>query len=206
MQCCAAVVVHWKELQLFFKFMHTWTCHSVFCRYEDTDTCSVQCGCSNIQFSPVCGADSITYFSPCYAGCAGEVDEGGNVRFHFKIRIYIFVTCIWILGMNSMMETSLQCLIASQHHSEGVFNMQIQDQIGTLNHFHIAKLFKTMFLFQFYTNCSCIGDPSLPTSVAFDSICPAENCIWLPVFAVILFFAMFLIFAEEILQVQVVLR
>ena len=32
-------------------------------------TCNNGCGCSRSEFSPICGVDGITYYSPCHAGC-----------------------------------------------------------------------------------------------------------------------------------------
>ncbi len=40
-----------------------------------TSACNVQCGCNAKEYEPVCGANSITYFSACHAGC-------DNVRFY----------------------------------------------------------------------------------------------------------------------------
>jgi len=34
-----------------------------------TAACNANCHCVSDVFEPVCGADSIVYFSPCYAGC-----------------------------------------------------------------------------------------------------------------------------------------
>ncbi|CAN7990711.1 unnamed protein product, partial [Ixodes hexagonus] len=31
--------------------------------------CNENCSCSEMLYSPICGADNVTYFSPCYAGC-----------------------------------------------------------------------------------------------------------------------------------------
>ena len=34
-----------------------------------TSTCNDLCQCQEQKYQPVCGADGITYFSPCHAGC-----------------------------------------------------------------------------------------------------------------------------------------
>ncbi|EEC15358.1 organic anion transporter, putative, partial [Ixodes scapularis] len=31
--------------------------------------CNENCSCSEMLYSPICGADNVTYFSPCFAGC-----------------------------------------------------------------------------------------------------------------------------------------
>lgn len=33
------------------------------------NACNNGCGCSRSEFSPICGVDGITYYSPCHAGC-----------------------------------------------------------------------------------------------------------------------------------------
>ena len=34
-----------------------------------TSSCNSNCLCSPTHIEPICGANGITYFSPCYAGC-----------------------------------------------------------------------------------------------------------------------------------------
>lgn len=42
---------------------------SIHCRWNFTNQCNAQCHCGDIvQFDPVCDG-SVTYFSPCHAGC-----------------------------------------------------------------------------------------------------------------------------------------
>ena len=33
-------------------------------------TCNRGCECDTQKFEPVCGSDSILYFTPCHAGCS----------------------------------------------------------------------------------------------------------------------------------------
>ena len=34
-----------------------------------TDSCNFGCSCDMNDVQPVCGANGLTYFSPCHAGC-----------------------------------------------------------------------------------------------------------------------------------------
>ncbi|XP_049773044.1 solute carrier organic anion transporter family member 4A1 isoform X2 [Schistocerca cancellata] len=56
-------------------------------------SCNAQCGCSAAQFDPVCGADGVMYYSPCYAGCRSEVLLS-------NVKVYTDCACISDAGRN----------------------------------------------------------------------------------------------------------
>ena len=39
-------------------------------------SCNFDCNCTSTIFEPVCGADGITYFSPCRGGCQKRILDG----------------------------------------------------------------------------------------------------------------------------------
>ncbi|XP_070159925.1 solute carrier organic anion transporter family member 4A1 isoform X3 [Polyergus mexicanus] len=55
--------------------------------------CNNGCGCSRLQFDPICGVDGITYYSPCYAGCYREI----SIK---DVKIYMDCSCIHSPAMN----------------------------------------------------------------------------------------------------------
>lgn len=42
-------------------------------------SCAVGCQCNSTLFEPVCGADDLTYFSPCRASCHKALIDGVSV-------------------------------------------------------------------------------------------------------------------------------
>lgn len=61
--------------------------------------CNNGCGCSRLQFDPICGVDGITYYSPCYAGCYRET----SIK---DVKIYMDCSCIHSPAMNLTTEDS----------------------------------------------------------------------------------------------------
>ncbi|XP_069117272.1 solute carrier organic anion transporter family member 4A1-like isoform X2 [Argopecten irradians] len=47
-------------------------------------SCNANCGCREYTYEPICGADGLTYFSPCHAGCNNNYTaEGALKKFAF---------------------------------------------------------------------------------------------------------------------------
>jgi len=56
-----------------------------------TAACNVDCHCMSDLFEPVCGADNVIYFSPCYAGCHNISADRKVLNSIFTA---LFCTCI----------------------------------------------------------------------------------------------------------------
>ncbi|XP_044302084.1 solute carrier organic anion transporter family member 4C1 [Varanus komodoensis] len=52
-----------------------------------TAPCNAHCRCMRSEFLPVCGADEVQYFSPCYAGCT-------SVFVHKHSKVYSQCSCV----------------------------------------------------------------------------------------------------------------
>ncbi|XP_058989012.1 solute carrier organic anion transporter family member 4A1 isoform X1 [Mustela lutreola] len=56
---------------------------------ELTAACNAPCACRPEHYSPVCGSNGLTYYSPCHAGCPGEAAPGADGR-----KVYRDCSCI----------------------------------------------------------------------------------------------------------------
>ncbi|XP_045107962.1 solute carrier organic anion transporter family member 4A1-like [Portunus trituberculatus] len=43
-------------------------------------SCNEECGCQDVNYNPICGANNIMYFSPCHAGCSNMVEGQDGVK------------------------------------------------------------------------------------------------------------------------------
>ncbi|XP_072037932.1 solute carrier organic anion transporter family member 2A1-like [Amphiura filiformis] len=65
-------------------------------------TCNAACGCPTEIFQPVCGADGVTYISPCHAGCLelnGTV--GGETSPFGSTKVYNHCQCVQATAGNT---------------------------------------------------------------------------------------------------------
>ncbi|XP_071967053.1 solute carrier organic anion transporter family member 4A1 [Engystomops pustulosus] len=75
--------------------------------------CNVDCGCVQDHYSPVCGADGIMYYSPCYAGCSGTYTEHDNGK-----KVYQNCSCIASnMSMDGELAVSGKCSSSCQKMS-----------------------------------------------------------------------------------------
>lgn len=49
--------------------------------------CNAGCACAEQDYYPMCGRDNVLYFSPCYAGCANVIQDGGD-------KLYANCSCV----------------------------------------------------------------------------------------------------------------
>ncbi|XP_078662675.1 solute carrier organic anion transporter family member 1A1-like [Branchiostoma floridae x Branchiostoma belcheri] len=54
--------------------------------------CNQHCNCLDEEFAPVCGANDVTYFSPCYAGCKDRMRASNTSE--LEIFVYSHCACV----------------------------------------------------------------------------------------------------------------
>lgn len=42
---------------------------------------TADCLCETDKFAPICGADGVTYFSSCHAGCTGVLIDDNKIKY-----------------------------------------------------------------------------------------------------------------------------
>ncbi len=61
-------------------------------------SCNADCGCPDFKWDPVCGQNSVTYISPCHAGCSSIRGAGQNmVNNYFLLLATIVLSHIFYL-------------------------------------------------------------------------------------------------------------
>ncbi|XP_061188346.1 solute carrier organic anion transporter family member 4A1-like [Saccostrea echinata] len=57
-----------------------------------TNSCNSECQCTTMSYEPVCGMDSLVYFSPCHAGCRNDYKWMDSPMGKFKA--YMNCSCV----------------------------------------------------------------------------------------------------------------
>ncbi|UYV75934.1 SLCO4A1 [Cordylochernes scorpioides] len=65
---------------------------------------SVDCHCSEMDYNPICGTDSVTYYSPCFAGCKQVYNHEGS-------KVYGECDCIMGPGQNVTLDSGQQVTV-----------------------------------------------------------------------------------------------
>lgn len=119
----------------------------MFCTsfYRDTpqgSLCSnaTQCSCSADNFSPICGANGITYFSSCHAGCSmvDVADEGKSG--------------------NKLLYSNCSCLDDATSYSLMVDDLEYGQAKSGLCDGHCQKFVLFILLFSFFVFIHSTGE------------------------------------------------
>lgn len=70
--------------------------HSKF-SYDLENLCNTKCGCSRLNYEPICGHDNVMYYSPCHAGCKKELNLD-------NAKVYYNCDCIPSLNSTKVLE------------------------------------------------------------------------------------------------------
>jgi len=81
--------------------------------------CSDQCVCDEELFSPICGADGITYFSACHAGCRNRTSGKEYITGYKVPNIILFVYLLrYYIGYIAIMAPLTYVCLHSWDHDQ----------------------------------------------------------------------------------------
>ncbi|XP_075151621.1 organic anion transporting polypeptide 26F [Haematobia irritans] len=70
--------------------------------------CNANCSCSRYMYDPICGADNVMYYNPCYAGCATEISLNDS-------KSYRDCECIVAMPLPEYSATNTMCSSSCQY-------------------------------------------------------------------------------------------
>ncbi|CAH1250151.1 SLCO1C1 [Branchiostoma lanceolatum] len=101
--------------------------------------CNERCNCLDEEFTPVCGANDITYFSPCYAGCKDRAKVSNDT----DLEIFIYSNCKCI-------EHGVIPLEGKKYSGAYAESNQCPDEDCSADVFLVFLLFITAFIMTFF--------------------------------------------------------
>ena len=63
-------------------------------QHTTNNSCNSNCSCPEEWFEPVCGADRLTYYSPCDAGC--------RALFTHTVSTHIFISAPYVVWLDGL--------------------------------------------------------------------------------------------------------
>uniref|UniRef100_A0A1I8GXI2 Kazal-like domain-containing protein n=1 Tax=Macrostomum lignano TaxID=282301 RepID=A0A1I8GXI2_9PLAT len=149
--------------------------------------CNYNCSCvrNKFMFDPVCSADGVLHFSPCFAGCSG-----GNDSFSIDGKRY-YTNCSCVTTTKLMHDRNISAISGDCPSTECTS----------------APLFLT--LKRYYTNCSCVTTTKLMHDRNISAIsgdCPSTECTSAPLFLTLVGCFMFCMFFITIPTLQAIMR
>ncbi|XP_035662354.1 putative solute carrier organic anion transporter family member 1B7 isoform X2 [Branchiostoma floridae] len=103
------------------------------------DECNQACHCLDEEFAPVCGANDVTYFSPCYAGCKDRTKVSNTS----ELEIFVYSHCACV-------HHGVIPLEGRRYSGSYAESNQCPDEDCTSDVFLVFLLFITAFIMTFF--------------------------------------------------------
>lgn len=93
-------------------------------------SCNYDCTCNYTLFEPVCGADDLTYFSPCRGGCQKSYVGDNQDVCKFSLCITIMYNIIIILTKQVPIFENCTCVAENLSKDKGQHAVLVGEYIG----------------------------------------------------------------------------